>query len=147
MTPSIYTLINPTVAKPGYSFEFLGVAEPCTSCRNLKVCLGKLQNGEFYSVTEVGKNKLDCPLIEGKAVVVQVKPSPRLLAVSRGQAVEGMTVTVTANAGDGLPCGEECRCLPRYVKAGQRYVVKRIVKKSFDCPYSSSRSLVEVTPA
>ncbi len=145
MTQSIYTLINPSVAKVGYSFEFLGVAEPCTHCRNRKVCLGKLKEGEFYSVTEVGKNKLDCPLIEGKAVVVQVKPSLRLLGVSRGSAVEGMTVT--ANASDGLPCGAECLCLPGYVKAGQRYLVQRIVKKSFDCPYSSSRSLVEVTPA
>jgi uncharacterized protein (UPF0179 family) len=113
-------------------------------CQHRKVCLGKLQEGEFYSIIKVGKNKLDCPLIEGKAVVVQVKPSPRLLAVSRGSAVEGMTITVNAN--NGLPCGEKCLCLPRNVKAGQRYVVTRVVKKTFDCPYGSSRSLVEVAP-
>ncbi|MFQ6135037.1 MAG: UPF0179 family protein, partial [Nitrososphaerales archaeon] len=79
---TIYTTVSRYVAKPGYSFKFLGAAETCRSCSSMKVCLGRLEEGELYSVIEVGKNRLECPLIGEEAVVVQVKPSPRVLAVS-----------------------------------------------------------------
>jgi uncharacterized protein (UPF0179 family) len=145
LTPTIYTLLSPSVARLGYSFEFLGESEPCGACRHRKSCIGKLENGEVYSVIKVGKNRLECPLIGQQAAVAQIRLAPRLLAVSSRSAVEGMNITVQAD--DGLPCGEECLCLPAHVKIGKRYIVERIVKKTFECPYGSSRSLVEVSPA
>lgn len=140
---SIYTLVSRYVATPDYSFEFLGSVEICTSCTNRKICLGRLEEGEIYSVIKVGKNRLECPLIGEDAVVVQVKSSPRVLAVSSRSAVEGTTLRVQASA--GAPCGDGCLCLPSYVRVGRKYVVRKIVKKAFDCPFGP-RSLVEVEP-
>jgi uncharacterized protein (UPF0179 family) len=140
----IYTTVSRYVAKLGYSFKFLGASEPCQSCSMLKVCLGRLEEDELYSIIKVGKNRLECSLIGEDAVVVQVKSSSRVLAVSNRSAVVGTTLRVQAR--EGVPCGDQCLCLPDSVKLKRKYVVRRIVKKAFDCPLASSRSLVEVEP-
>ncbi len=146
MTPNrIYTTVSSYVAKPGYSFTFQGVAEICRSCSTVKVCLSRFEEGEMYTVVEVGKNRLECKLLEEDAIVVQVKPSLRVLALSSKSAVVGTTLRVQPDS--GRSCGDSCLCFPSYVKAGRKYVVRRIVQKTFDCPLGSSRSLVEVEPA
>ncbi len=141
---TIYTTVSRYVAKPGYSFKFLGASEPCQSCSIMKVCLGRLEEDELYSITKVGKNRIECSLIGEDAVVVQVKPSTRILAVSNRSAVAGTTLRVHAR--DGVPCGDQCLCLPDSVRLDRKYVVRRVVKKAFDCPFGSSLSLVEVEP-
>ena len=140
----IYTTLSEYVAKPGYTFQFLGEAKLCRSCPKLKVCLGRLEVNEIYFVTEVRKNKFICPLIEESAVVVQVKPSLRKLVVSSGSAVIGTSVRVKGV--DGVPCSNNCLCFPNYIKEGKQYIVRRVIKKTYDCPFYSSRSLVEVEP-
>ncbi len=141
----IYTTVSRYVAKPGYSFKFLGESESCQGCAVKKVCLGRLEEGELYTVAEVGKNRLECPLIGEDAVVVQVKPAPRMLGVSSRSAVIGTTLSIRPQ--DGVPCNDACLCLPDSVQLGRKYVVRRVVKKTFDCPFGSSRVLVEVEPA
>jgi uncharacterized protein (UPF0179 family) len=142
---SIYTTLNESLAKPGYAFQFLGEAETCRSCPSLKPCLGRLEIEEFYFVTNVRKNKLECKLLEERAVVVQVKPQPRNLAVSSISAVVGTTISVQGV--DGIPCRDNCLCLPNNVKIDKHYIVKRVIKKTCDCPVYASRSLVEVEPS
>ena len=141
----IYTTLNESVAKPGFTFQFLGEAETCRSCSSLKACLGRLEIEEYYSVTDVRKNKIECKLLEERAVVVQVKPQPRNLAVNSSSAVAGTTILV--GGADGVPCRDNCLCLPSNVRVGKYYVVKRLIKKTCDCPVYASRSLVEVEPS
>ncbi len=141
----IYTTLNECVAKPGFTFQFLGEDKTCRSCSSLKACLGRLEIGEFYSVTDVRKNRLECKLLDERAIVVQVKPQLRDLAVSNSSAVVGTKIIV--READGIPCRDNCLCLPNNVKTGKYYVVKRLIKKTCDCPVYSSRSLVEVEPA
>lgn len=141
----IYTTINECLAKPEYTFQFLGESETCKTCSSLKACLGRLEIEEFYSVTKVRKNKLECKLLEERAVVVQVKPQPRRLAVRSSSAVVGTKISVHET--DGVPCMNNCLCLPNNVKTGKYYVVKKLIKKTCECPVYSSRSLVEVEPA
>ena len=140
----IYTTLYESLAKPGFSFQFLGEDEICRPCSSVKACLGRLEQGEFYSVTEVMNNKLECKLLEERAVVVQVKPQLRDLAVSNSSVVVGTKISV--READGIPCRENCLCLPNNIKTGKYYVVKRLIKKTCDCPVYSSRSLVEVEP-
>lgn len=140
----IYTTLNECLAKPGFTFQFLGEAETCRYCPSLKPCLGRLEKEEFYSVTEVRKNKLECKLLEERVVVVQVKPQPRNLAVSSSSAVVGTKIRV--RGADGIPCRDNCLCLPSSVRIGKYYVVKRVIKKTYGCPVYASRSLVEVEP-
>ena len=141
----IYTILNESLAKPGFTFQFLGEAETCRSCSSRKACLGRLEIEEFYSVTDVRKNKIECKLLEERAVVVQVKPQPRNLAVSSISAVVGTTISVQGV--DGIPCRDNCLCLPNNVKIDKHYIVKRVIKKTCDCPVYASRSLVEVEPS
>ena len=140
----IYTTLSECLAKPGFTFQFLGEDEMCTACSSRKACLGRLEIDEFYSVTDVMKNKLECKLIDDNAVVVKVAPQLRNLAVSNSSAVIGTKISVRET--DGIPCSENCLCLPINVKTGKYYVVKRLIKKTCDCPVYSSRSLVEVSP-
>ncbi len=110
----------------------------------MKVCLGRLEIGELYSITKVSKNKMECLLIDEDSIVVEVNVSPRLLAVSARSAVVGTTIRVRPL--ERVRCSTLCLCLPNHVKAGRKYVVLRIIRKTFDCPLGSSRSLVEVEP-
>ena len=141
----IYTIINERLAKLGFTFQFLGEAETCRSCPSLKACLGRLEIDEYYTITNVMTNKLECKLCEERAVVVQVKPLPRDLAVNSSSAVVGTTIRIRES--NGVPCRDNCLCLPDNIKTGKYYIVKKLIKKTCDCPIYSSRSLVEVEPA
>lgn len=145
ITKPIFTLLSKQVAKPGYTFQYLGENEICKSCPTFKVCLGRLEENELYSVIKVKKKKIDCKLIEEKAIVVQIKSSIRKLAVNTGSAVIGTSIKIQ-NV-NGLPCCDNCLCQPDYVKVGKRYTVKKVVKKTYDCPFYASRALVEVEPS
>lgn len=140
----IYTILSKCVAKPGYTFQFLGVNKICEACSTFKVCLGRLEENELYSIIKVNEKKIYCKLLEEKAIVVQVKLSSRKLAVNTGSAVVGTSIKIQKV--DGLPCCDNCLCLPDYVKIGKQYVVKKVVKKTYDCPFYASRALVEVEP-
>jgi uncharacterized protein (UPF0179 family) len=141
---NIYTTVSKYVAKKGYSFKFLGAADECKTCPIMKVCLGKLEENELYSISEVGRRRLDCPLIGEDAVVVLIKKASRLLGVSSKSAIIGTTLRVPK--GRDMKCNDRCLCYPDYINEDKKYVVLRVVKKTFDCPYESSRSLVEVQP-
>ena len=145
ITKPIYTLLSKYVTKLGYNFEFLGINKICESCDILKVCLGRLEENELYTVIKVTNKTIDCKLLEEKAIVVQVKLSARKLAVSTGSAVVGTSIKIQKI--DGLPCGDNCLCLPNYVMNEKQYVVTKVIKKNHYCPFYVSRALVEVEPA
>ncbi|HEY4699804.1 MAG TPA: UPF0179 family protein [Nitrososphaerales archaeon] len=143
MNPKIYSTVSRYVARNGYSFKFLGSNDICKSCKTMKTCLGRLEDGEQYSVISVGKNRVKCILLEEESVVVQLQLSNRILAVNNKSAVIGTIVKL--NEGGGEACGAECKCFPTNVKPNRKYMIKRIIQKVFDCPLGS-RSIVEVEP-
>ena len=141
---TIYTTVSRYVANVGYSFKFLGVGNTCRSCPELKACLGRLEEDEMYSIINVKNNWLNCPLLGEESVVVQVKPSPRVLAVKNKSAVIGMILRIKSR--ECVPCEVTCLLLPDHVKVDKKYIVQKVLKKTFECPFEPSLSLVEVEP-
>lgn len=89
------TLVGEAVAKPGATFEYLGLAAACEPCKLRQVCHAPaMQPHRAYKVVEVRKVRHPCPadFFEGGLRVAEVEPLP-VEATIPASALRGTGVT------------------------------------------------------
>lgn len=117
------TLIGKELAVKGKGFVFLGPAPECEECRFKSSCVGNLELGRKYVVTDVRDNEQKCPLhAEGVVVPVEVDRAKIDLLTTSKNIFEGSTFTF--NAPD---CDENCDfhdlCFPDGLKEDDKCIV------------------------
>lgn len=117
------TLIGKELAVKGKEFVFLGPAPECEECRFKSSCVGNLELGRKYVVTDVRDNEQKCPLhAEGVVVPVEVDRAKIDLLTTSKNIFEGSTFTF--NAPD---CDENCDfhdlCFPDGLKEDDKCIV------------------------
>ena len=85
------TLVNSRLARIGYSFIQGEQTEECKECKLKSTCIGNLEKGRRYRITEIKNIDHDC-IVVGKVKVVEVEEEELLLYVSKKVAIPGVTI-------------------------------------------------------
>ena len=130
---SIVTLLGVKQARVGATFVHEGASPICEGCKYAKVCIGNLEEGRAYLVTELLGRVLPCPLHEGGVMVVRVVEAPIRVAVPARVAVEGAIITLEWRNCNQPRCDAWNLCHPEVLAGGDRCKVLE-VRDRVACP-------------
>ncbi|MEM4700481.1 MAG: UPF0179 family protein [Candidatus Nezhaarchaeales archaeon] len=130
----IVTLVGASQARVGYRFVHLGPSKLCTACRLSHVCVDALEPGRMYEVVAVRRVRHNCPLHEGGVVAVDVIEAPVEAAVPPKVAVEGLTISYRPLECSIKDCTFVELCRPRWLRAGDRCKVVKVLEARLSCP-------------
>ena len=123
---SIVTLLGVRQARVGATFIHEGASPVCEGCKYAKVCIGNLEEGRAYLVTELLGRVLPCPLHEEGVMVVRVVEAPIRVAVPARVAVEGAIITLEGRDCNQPRCGAWNLCHPEVLVSGDRCKVLEV---------------------
>ncbi|MBR2558285.1 MAG: UPF0179 family protein [Methanobrevibacter sp.] len=117
------TLIGKDLAKEGNEFIFYGPAEECNDCRFKSSCVGNLEEGRKYKITDIKDNEQKCPIhAENTVIPVEVERSQITILTTSKNIFEGSTFTY-----DVPDCDENCDfrdlCFPEGLKDKDKCIV------------------------
>ncbi len=136
------TLVSESVAKPGYSFYYLGEMDACADCKLKNVCLS-LDRGSLYRVKEVRKMRHECPETESTVIVVEAEKIPFPAAMSKKSAIDGMVITFKETDCGKTDCANWFMCHPPAGIDGDKFTVTE-VGNDVDCPAGEKIVLVKL---
>ncbi|MGB9838617.1 UPF0179 family protein [Methanothermobacter sp.] len=129
------TLIGEKLARKGSRFLFCGPAEECEDCRFRSTCIGPLEEGRLYRITDVKDRYQKCPVHLGEKVrVIEVEKSNVEVLIDAKGAFEGSLISFEPPECD-LECSLHDLCFPEGIREGDRCrIVKNLGKPGKQCP-------------
>jgi uncharacterized protein (UPF0179 family) len=137
----LVTLVGERQVKEGNEFIYLGSLTDCKECRLKSVCFN-LEEGRKYKIKSVRGVRHECPIYDEGVRVVEVVPTPLMIAMNGKSAIEGSTITYEFPNCNEMTCKTYRLCHPIALKSGGK---AKILKVGKDLNCTKGHAMKEIT--
>ena len=124
------TLIGKEIAKKDSSFIVQGPAEECENCRIKSACVGSLEIGRKYTITDVKDTEQRCPIhAEGKVVPIEVELADIEMLLDSKKVFEGSSFNYEKPTCTFKECEYHKLCFPEGIKEGDKVTIAKDLRK------------------
>lgn len=137
----LFTILDPSAAKIGEIWIYLGEAEECKGCSFRQICHRSLVPTQKFIVVEQRDLKYYCELRKNEARLFRINRPNIRVAIESRLAKVGAIVEVGLSMCNLVGCPYEELCMPlELTPKPQKLKVLEVIKK-FPCPRDSGKVL------